>query len=795
MLRNYLTTAIRSFLKNKTTFLVNLIGLSLAAATCIVIITYILGELKYDKFHENYDLIYRLTGQLNESKEEFVYHPAKYYEYLIKEFPEIKNVCRIYSWKNCAIKKENQVFYKNNVLLADSSFLNLFSFKLINGNPEDILSNPNQLIISKNAAQKLFGSDNPINKQLTFDNKHIFTIKGVFDDLPEYSSINFDYLGSISSLQNIENEILQNWNYSYAYYFILLNKNSNPKTTEQKFPQFIRKHRGEHVASVMNFKLSKFKKAHLWSSHIKKDILKKGNIINVYGFSIIAILIIALACFNFINLSLSNYINRNREIGLRKTLGAQRINIMIQFHLETFLVALIAAIISIILVKFGIDYFNQITQLEIKFSWINSIIYLSIIVILLTFGSGFYPSYTLSKHPITSLNKQRDNSSKHFNYFLSQIPIILQFTIAISLIISTVLVLKQIEYMDKKELGFNHKELIHIKNPTDKNMVSRYNIISEKASNNPRIKGVSGSYNVPPNGYSMSLKFFLQNQNAEDAIQLGYVLVEQGFLSLIEANFITGRNFKSGISSDSSAVIITKSALNTFKTSSSNILTNGINQVTEKGYEHLSVIGIIDDIHFSSLRHSVEPMIFKLSEWGKSNIIIKTEKGNFNKVVAKLKKQWTDITIDWPFNYTSITDNINSLYQTDKNLGYVLNFFVFIAILISLLGIIAFSSFLASRRKKEIGIRKVIGASKRDILFLLSNKFIRWIILSFIIASPIVYFIIQRWLNNFYYRINIEILVFIFSGLIVLCVGIIVVFIASYKYASINPTKTIKDFT
>ncbi len=794
MFRNYLTTAVRSFIKNKTAFLINFIGLSLAAATCIVIITYILTELKYDKFHTNYNRLYRLTGELKDSKEEFVNHPAKYYDYLIKDFPEIDNVCRIYPWNNCIIKKNNEIFFENKIFLADSSLFNLFSFNLISGNPNEVLSSPNQLIISQNVAKKLFGSDNPINQTITINNQHIFIIKGVFENLPESSSITFDYMGSISSLKNIENEILENWNYAYAYYYILLNKDINTIKIEQKLPEFILKHRGEHVASVMNFKLDKFEKAHLWSGNIKKDIIKKGNIINVYGFSIIAILIIALACFNFINLSLSNYINRNREIGLRKTLGAQRINIIVQFHIETLLIVLIAASFSIVLVKIGINYFNEITNLKISFSWLYNLIYLFAIIVLLTFGSGFYPSYILSRHPVISLNKLNNNSTKIIDYYFKQIPVILQFTIAISLIISTILVLMQIEYMDKKELGFNHKNLIHIKNPYDANMINRYNLIYEKASHYPKIEEVSGSYDIPPNGYSMSLKFFLENKNAEDAIQLGYVLVEHGFLSVIEANFIEGRNFESDKSSDSIAVIITKSALTALGTSAKEILINGINQVTENGSDHLFVIGIVDDIHFSSLKYSIEPMVFRLSEWGKLNIIIRAKMNNSKEIIAKLNKDWLDTTNDWPFIYAFVSDDINFLYRTDRNLGYVLKFFAFVAILISLLGIIAFSSFLASKRKKEIGMRKVMGASRLSILILLTNKFIRWILFSFFVSCPIVFFIIKEWLKIFYYRINIGISVFIFSGFLVLCVGIIVVLIVSYKYASINPTKTIKDF-
>ncbi len=793
MLHNYVITAFRSILKNKTTFLINLIGLALAAATCTIIVTYVLAEIKFDKFHKNYDNIYRLIGVTKETKEEYVNHPAKYYDLLLKEFPGIDDVCRVYPWDNCVIKKGDNNFFEDRIFLADDTFFKMFSFSLISGDPTEVLSNPNQLIISQKTAEKLFGSNNPINQTVTINNVHDFVIKGVFNNIPEASSFDFDYIGSISSLKIIDNCILDNWNYAYAYFYLLLNEKNNAANIQNKFPEFIQKHRGDYVSSVMDFKLDKFENAHLKSAHIKKDIIKKGNIVNVYGFSIIAIIIIALACFNFINLSLSNYINRKREIGLRKSLGAQKINILTQFLVETFLIVLVASILSIILIQFGGNYFKHITNLDINFSWTNNLIYLFILAVLLTFGSGFYPSYVLSNQPVVSLNKESDNSIKHFNYYLKHLPIILQFTIAISLIISTVLVLMQIEYLDKKELGFNHYGLIHVENPYDKNMINRYNIILEEANNLPEIEKISGGYDIPPNGYSMCLKFFPKEKNRQDAVQLGYTLVEYGFLSTIEANFIEGRNFKPELSSDSSAVILTKSSLTALGTTSQEILINGINQVTQTGSDHLKVIGIIDDIHFSSLKYSLEPMVFRLSEWGKTNIIVKAKKENIKEVTEKLNKYWKSITTDWPFKASFITDNINFLYRSDRILGYVLKTFVFIAVFISLLGVIAFSSFIASKRKKEIGIRKVIGASRLNILVLLANKFVKWILFSFIISCPIVFFMIKEWLKSFHYQIDIGFSVFVISGILVLCSGVLVVIIVSYKYASINPTNTIKD--
>ena len=794
MLGSYIKTAFRNLKRQKTYSFINVSGLTAGITCFILIFLYIDYEFSFDKHQENYEQIYRvnLIQNLSDRTLKTSYTQVPLFKVLKDEIPEIINSARFTSIKKPMISYKNNRFYEDRTAFTDVSTFEIFSIPIKYGDKKTALKDKYTVCLSEGLAKKYFGSINPINKTIKLNNKIDLLVTGIIQNPPENSEFKYDILISFQTMEDIEgSRYMTNWISHNVETYFLLADNVSLQEVETKINNVFRKHYKGTAKSTLQ--LEPLKNIHLYS-----EFSSYGDIKYIYIFSIIGVFIIIIASINFVNLSTARSLQKMREVGIRKVIGSNRFQLIIQFLTEFLVLLLISLIISILLVSVFLPAFRTLTGYELKFPHMLSVKFLilsSAIVILTGLLSGIYPALFLSRNtPVTALKNLNNCSSKRSGH--RKILVISQSTISVILIICTVIVSKQLHFIRSKDLGFQKEQILVI---VSRGLDFKRNIetFKHELKIHPDILCAAGSMDLPSNivGYNYITRDGDQN---DDKLLLMQSKVDYDFLDTYKIRIIDGRNFSRDFPSDllnysdhnAGAVLINEEAVR--KIGWKEPVGKRIIQVYGDEKYDLNVVGVIKDFHFESLKNDIKPLSLFLRPKNSQFISVRINTKNIQNTIQYIRQQWDQYNPEFEFEYFFLDDDFDGMYSSEVKAGKILKYFTFLAVFISCLGLFGLASHMAEKRTKEIGIRKVMGASMTNINILLSKDFLKPVLISNIIAWPAAYFFITRWLQNYAYRTTINLSTFFLASTVAAIISILTVSFQTIKVSLINPADTIK---
>ena len=801
MLKNYLKTSLRNFSRFKGNTIINVIGLALGISVFFLILQYVTFELSYDSFNKNTNRIYRLRNDriYSDKHDMSAGCPPALAPTLKKDFPEVVESARLRGTDVTFVDKEKNISENiAQVYYAESSFLKIFSFPLLEGSVLTSLSEPYNVIISESFSRKYFGNKNPLNNEIALANEngdHIYKISGVFKDVPPNSHIKFNMLISYKTLiaQNSNAEYYWGWNAFNTY--VLLAPNTDPQELEAKFPAMVEKYKNYEAGYKRVYYLQPLKDIHL-HSHLRFEPEVNGSAETVKFLSIIALFVLILAWVNYINLSTSRSMTRAKEVGVRKVLGSSRLQLIKQFLMESLLLNAVSLFLAFIIDLLALPFFNQLTGKPLSINLLQT--NWMLLVIMFASGillSGIYPAFVMSSFTPLSIFKTKAGrlSSK---IDLRRGLVIFQFAVSIILIISTLVVYSQLSFMRNRNLGVNINQTLILNAPIG-NKSSYSSIMSFKNAllEIPGVQNVSASASVPGEGYSNASSGVRKyGSNPEDGTQGFFIDVDENYFNLYKVPLIAGRYFTSE-SRFNKEIILNEEAVKVYGFKNPEDAVN--NKLIFDGFDGQSVeiIGVTKDYNQESLKSSILPVIFNPVCANNTNVryySVKIDGKDIPNAIEQIKNSWNKIYANMPFEYNFLDEIFNSQYKADEQFGKVFGLFAFFAIVISCLGLFGLASYTNLRRTKEIGIRKVLGASVTGIVSMLSIDFTRWVIIANVIAVPVAYYIMNKWLQDFAYRINISWWIFVLSGGIALVIALATVSFQAIKAATANPVEALR---
>ncbi len=800
MIRNYFLTALRNIRKHKGYSFINITGLALGMACCILIIIFIMTELSYDTFHAQSDRIYRLglDADLGERVIDMPISNNPTAPLLVKDYPEVENAVRILPWRSRAsITHEARQFYEGNIFWADRSFFEIFSFPLLRGDPQTVLQTANSVVLTQSIAEKYFGTQDPIGKVLKVNNQTDYSVTGVCADPPKNSHLTFTMLCSYETYfaQNRQQEgIWLNFN---NYTYLLLQTGADPHELAAKFPALIDEYMGRDLKAIggtMKYFLQPLESIHL-HSNLEGEIQGNGNILYVYIFAAIALFILISACINFMNLATARSATRAREVSIRKVAGAYKGALIRQFLGETIIYSVIALLIALVLVYLALPYFSSISGIEMKFrpeliQWLIPA-FLGLILFV-GVAAGSYPALYLSSFEPASVLKGAIKAGKANTRFRS-ILVVSQFIISIVLIIGTSVILNQIRYMKKKELGFDKSNII-VTEIRNRQMREAMDSIKAQLKQIPGVLDVASSSIVP--GEQPNVSVFIPEGFADDESQLmEQYRADEDFFPTLGIEIVAGRNFSKEFSTDpEEAAIVNQAAVKRFgwdEPLGKTIRFPGdINEENQIQWKTRTVVGVIEDIHLASLHKVIMPQIVYYSPGGTLSLRINPQ--NASSTLDTLKDRWSAIDPSRPLDFYYLEDSFDSQYRAEERLSDIFSSFTIFAIVIACLGLFGMASYTAEQRTKEIGIRKVLGASVTGVMALLSRDFIKLVVFANLVAWPVAYWAMHIWLKNFAYRAGIALWIFVLTGLGALGIALLTVSYQSVRAALSDPVQALK---
>jgi putative ABC transport system permease protein len=785
MLKNYLIIAIRNFRKQKVLSLINIVGLSIGLTAVLLIALNIKFEHSFNSFNENESRIFRVgltlkaEGKVLGNSPEFVdaLGPA-----MLKDMPEVENYVRIATLRTMYFTYGNKSFKIENVTYADSSLFNIFSFNLITGSKSKALIDPYSIVLTHNTATKIFGKENPVGKAVLIGNVS-YLISGVVDDPPSNSDIKFNSLISFSTLYN-RPDVFLGWNGGNQYItYVLLKKNVSEQQVNRKFPDFLWSYMNKEL-SVSGWKLEaglqSLKAIHLYYNDDSVGIRE-----NLNTFSVIAMFILLIACANFVNLSTAHATGRMQEVGMRKILGAQRKSLVKQFLAESLLICMFTLLLALMLVELLMPWYNTFIGKHLVLSKLvdgQFMLFLISILILTGLMAGLYPAFYLSSfRPVNTLKGSMTRVSQRL--LLRKALVIFQFAISIVLIVSTFVINDQLRFIRSKNLGFNKKNIVVIPlvNNNIKDMIGS---IKTELKRIPNVTGVAASSNVPLDGFNRN-GYFPQGYNS--AVIINVVDGDDDFLNTFGIELARGRNFGIQTPSDKKAYIINEALSDHLG------WTDPIGKEITRNGKH-TVIGEVKNFNYSSLYYPIEPLIITNSpESGSFECVsVKFGSGDLSGMMASIGKVWKEFAPMVPFEYRFLDQEFDNVYKADIFFHKEFIVFCWLAIFVALLGLLGLVSYSIDLRKKEIGIRKVLGSSLVGILSLLSREYLIWVIAANFIGWPVGYFVMHRWLDSFAYKTSINLWEFIASAAIVVIIALVTINLQAVKAATANPVKSLK---
>ncbi len=805
MLKNYFKIAWRNLLKNKAFSAINISGLAIGIATCLIIMLFVNNELSYDRYNEKADRIVAVYFQGNVQGEKMnegsVMPPVA--QTLKADFPEVEEATRLRNYGTPKLINGNKSFNNDAFAFVDSNFFQVFTLPLLQGNAKTALLNPNTIVITKAVSRKYFGDDDAMGKVLRFkdgDNAS-YKVTGIIDQMPVNSNFQFELFASMASLPESKEP---SWMTSNFHTYLVLAKNFDYKKLEAKLPGVVEKYMGPQMLQAMGTSLAEFrKKGNDISFHLKpitaihldpdfpNDLSAPGDIRNVYIFGAIAVFMLLIACINFMNLSTAGASNRSREVGIRKVLGSTKNELVKQFLLESILISAIALVLAIAVIYLALPAFNQLADqnLSLQFS-ARPLLLPGLIVFVLLTGilAGSYPAFYLSSFKPVSVLKGKFTSGKK-TIGLRRGLVVFQFFISIILIVGTTVVFKQLSYMQNKDVGYKKDQVLII--PNTWMLGKNQNVFYQQLLADPGVANVSRSGYLPA-GPSDNNNFFVSpEQNPAQMIKTLRYDVDENYISTLGIQLLSGRNFSKGFITDSSAVILNETAARVLgwgEKAVGHTISNSNNRGEKISYH---VIGVVKDFNFRSLHERISPLVMSLAP-NSNTLIAKLKTKNVAGITSILAKRWTALGAEDPLAYSFLDERFNNTYKAEQKIGIILGIFAGLTIFVACLGLFGLVMFTAQQRTKELGIRKVLGASIIQVTNMLSKEFLKLVLIACIIAFPLSYWAMQKWLQDFEYRTNISWWVFIMAGAAALLIAFLTVSFQAIKAALANPVKSLR---
>lgn len=786
MFKNYIKIAFRNLLKNKGFTFINIFGLALGLATCLLIVFYVFDELSYDRFNIRHDRIYRINTDLKVGTNEtsFAITAPSVGETLVKEFPEVESATRIGQGVNIHFKKGNEVFDEKRAFYCDNAIFDIFTLPLLQGDAKTALKEANSIVISKDIAIKYFNTINVIGKMmLLVSDSSLHKVTGVMENMPAQSHFNADILLGMETNKDY------NWSHFNSNTYILLKKGADPAKLTAKFPALIR-----HNVTTPTFDYDKFEangnyirlsltpvtEIHLHSNR-QRELGINGNVQYIYIFSAIAIFILVLACINFMNLSTARSANRAREVGVRKVLGSSRKHLIAQFLSESLMVTLAASVIAIFAAWGILPLFNQISGKSLNIN-VHTFIWLlpAVLIIILVVGilAGSYPAFFLSAfQPIQVLKGKLATGFK--GSFLRSFLVVFQFSISIFLIIGTLVIYNQLTYIRNKDLGFNRNQVLIIKNA---------NAIDPKIFKQ-EVKQISGVENATLTHYlptsSLSALNYVDAGTVKN-IETQFWQVDADYISTMGMKLLQGRNFNTQFLTDSNSVIIneTMAKIIGYKGDPAAKIRDG------KDYR---IIGVVKDFNFSSLRDNITPVMLVMNNDWMASLSVRLNTANLPTLMQNIENKWKALQPNLHFEYSFMDDDFNALYNNEQRMGKLFIVFTTLAIIIACLGLFGLAAYAAEQRTREISIRKILGANISTLVAMLSRDFVKLVFIAIIIATPLAWLIMEKWLQGFAYRQNIQWWVVAVTCLGALVIAFVTVSSQSIRAALVNPAESLRS--
>ena len=823
MFKNHLQIAFRNILKRKAYTVFNILGLAIGIACCLLIFQYVAYEKSYDKFHKNVNDIVRLRLDLHDQGRLTMQSATVFAgvaPLIKKDLPEVENYCRLIdtriSWQGSDPVQNSIVFdneeknikaLENKGYYTEQSFLNMFSLNIIEGDKNTLLNAPDKIILSETLAKKYFGNDDAVGKQITVREggyKYSYMVTGVFKDYPTNSHLSFDYLISYSTFVNmikrlgpkgLDPETTLGW-YDY-YVYLQLHPGFDQKKLDAKLVTFCDKYLNNEFSKAHNNREDLYsmplKDIHLYS-HYNEEAGINGDGKSVSFLFLIAFLIIIIAWINYTNLATARSLERAKEVGIRKVLGALRKSLMMQFLTESFLLNLVAVIIAIVIVFLFTPSFNHlIGSTSEKNFYLTTPYLLGFIGLFITgaFFSGIYPAFVLSGfHPIAVLKGLFKNSSS--GMLVRKGLIIGQFATSIILIAGTIIIYQQVNFMRNQKLGADINQTLILNGPSEKQdsgYTTSYQAFKNEILQINGVKNIAASSGVIGKEIYMTNPAVLVNSKDKNPVTVYTLYVDEDFLSSYNMQFKSGRNFEFNNPGDRKTVVLSEEAV---KLLGINDPEKALNQIIYNYNDSLKIIGVVSNYHQLGLNKSMLPVVFVPRPQINNYYSIKFETGNIHTTVASIEKVWNNYFPQNPFSYYFLDDAFNAQYKADAQFGKVFGLFSFLAIIIACFGLLSLSAYNVLQRTKEIGIRKVLGAPVSNIIYLLAKDFIVLVCIAFFIAVPVTWFVMNGWLHDFAYRINISWWIFLIAGLAAILIALITISFQAIKAALANPVKSLR---
>lgn len=801
MIKNYLKTAWRNLMKNKMFSFINILGLSLGLAVCFTILLYVQDELSYDRLHKKADRIMRVafTANINggEISESVTMPPVA--QVMKADYAEVEDAIRIATYGAPKVNYNGNDYRDDEMAFVDPNFFNVFTIKFLKGNPATALSQPDGVVLTESVAKKYFGSDEPMGKTLALNNNtRIVKVSGLIADMPKNSHFHFALLGSMTGWDDAKSD---SWLQSTLYTYLLLKPGADHEKLQAKLPGMVEKYMGPQMQRDMGVTLEQFRtkgnklgfvlqpltSIHLYSE-TSTEIEPGGNATYVYIFGAIAIFMLIVACINFINLSTASASKRAKEVGVRKVIGSGRAQLIVQFLSESILMTMIALLLAGVLVQIALPVFNDIAGKHLSFD-IKPM--LSLVALGLGVGllAGIYPAFYLSGFkPIAVLKGKSTGTHRQFS--LRSTLVVFQFFISVALIIGTIVVYQQMKFIQNKKLGYDKERLITI--PNSWALRDKERLYKQELLNDPRFVNATLSWYKPAGPSNKNNALAYPEGHDNQMMKTIEYHVDEDYIPTLGIEMASGRNFSKEFTTDTFAMVINEAAAKAFGWNNTNAI--GKNVIRENGDRGRNVafhvVGVVKDFHYKSLHEAITPLLMTLQPEG--GLIFKIKTDNTASLLAMMKQKWDSFNTGEPFTYAFMDDLYNKTYAAEQKTGTIMTIFSVLTILVACLGLFGLATYTAEQRTKEIGIRKVLGASTGQVTRMLSKEFLRLVLIASLIAFPAAWWAMNKWLQGFAYRTQISWWVFVIAGALTILIALITIGFRAVRAALANPVKSLR---
>ena len=814
MLRNYFKIALRNLVKQRFYSVINVLGLAIGLAACLLITMFVLDELSYDRFHKHAARIHRVhtSFQMGGQGGRYPLAAAPLAQTISETYPEIENAVRLRTERNVLIYHDNEAYYEEDVTYADSSLFDVFTLPLLHGDSETALTQPNTVVISAASARKYFGVDGEASSLLgqtllVGRGKEPYLITGVFDRIPPNSHFHFDVFLSMNSLEASQsNAWVSNTNF---YTYLLLRAGTDASALQTKVNETFQTYVAPQIEQYANTSYEEFLRAgnrfdlmlqpltdiHLYSD-LDVELEANGDIRYVYIFSLIALFLLLIACVNFTNLSTARSAGRAKEVGIRKTLGSVRRQLILQFLVEAMLVSFLALLLAVLIAELALPFFNELAGKQLVIRYLQEWYFVPVLIVLVVLIGGLaggYPAFFLSAFRPAGVLKGRLASGMRGSWLRNGL-VVLQFGISMVLITSTVVIYQQLNHIHSKQVGYDKEHVVVIHNAYT--LGKQAETFKQEVLRQPGVMAATLTGYLPANAFNFTNNSIFPDKNpsSDHTTTLPWFFVDHDYVPTMGMEIVVGRNFSRDFATDSTALVINETAARYFFNDENPV---GKELSTFKGgpndgFRTYTIVGVVADFHYSTLREKIKPMVMAL---GNSNgaLSLRVQPEQLPTTLATLEEQWERFVSDLPFEYSFLDERFDGMYQSEQKLGTIFTVFCSLAIFIACLGLFGLSAYTAEQRTKEIGIRKVLGASVSSLVLLFSRGFTKLVLVALLVAIPVAYWLMSRWLDDFAYRITLGVGTFLIAGGLALVIAWLTIGFQSVRAAVANPVDALRS--